>query len=90
MGFPTNSTNLSLAGALKWLLVIASIPCWFKAWQGVVGRETATGYGRSGAASTRLLTGDEALAFGLWNVLYGVLLLAAAWAVWFFWQRNED
>ncbi len=90
MGFPTNSTNLGLAGVFKWLLLIASTPCWIKAWHGIVDRVTATGYGRFGSASTRLLSGDEALRYGLKNVLYAALLVAAAWAVWRIWQRNED
>jgi hypothetical protein len=85
-----NSTNLSLAGVVKWLLVIASLPCLVKAWQGVVQRTTATGYLRSDASTAQLLTGGDAVRYGLLNILYAALLIGAAWAVWFFWQQYED
>jgi hypothetical protein len=85
-----NTTGLSFLGVVKWLLVIASLPCFVKAWQGSVGRETATGYGRSDPSTTMLLTGADAVKYGLLNLLYAALLLAAAWAIWYFWQQYED
>lgn len=90
MSMPDNTTGLSFLGVVKWLLVIASLPCFVKAWQGIVGRETATGYARSAAGSTALLTGADAVNYGLLNLLYAALLLAAAWALWYFWQQYED
>jgi hypothetical protein len=85
-----NTTNLSIAGVVKWLLVIASFPCLIKAWQGIVSRTTATGYGRFDVNSSQLLTGGDAVRYGLLNVLYAALLIGAAWAIWFFWQQYED
>jgi hypothetical protein len=85
-----NTTNLSIAGVVKWLLVIALFPCLIKAWQGIVSRTTATGYLRSDASTSRLLTGSDAVWYGLLNVLYAALLMGAAWAIWFFWQQYED
>jgi hypothetical protein len=85
-----NTTNLSFLGVVKWLIVIGSFPCFIKAWQGVIGRQTATGYGRFDAGSTQLLTGADAIKYGLWNLLYGVLAIGAAWAIWYFWQQYED
>lgn len=37
-----------------------------------------------------LLTGPDAVKFGLLNLLYTVLLNAGAWAIWYFWQQYED
>jgi hypothetical protein len=85
-----NSTGLSFTAIVKWLLVIASLPCLVKAWQGIIGRVTATGYGRSDASTTQLLTEGAAVRYGLLNLLYAALLLGAAWALWYFWQRYED
>lgn len=87
---PQNTTGLSIAGVVKWLLVIAALPCLVKAWQGIVDRTTATGYGRSDAATAQLLTGTDALWFGLQNLLFAALLFGAAWAIWYFWQQYED
>jgi len=81
--FPKNSTELSFAGACKWILVIFSIPFWVRSWQGIVERKAAV-------SKSEVVGGDEALRIGLLSVLYGCLFLAAAAAVWYFWQRNED
>lgn len=85
-----NSTGLSFAGIVKWFLIVASLPCFVKAWQGIIGHTTATGYSRSDAATTQLVTGSDAVRYGLLNLLYAVLCLGTAWAIWFFWQRYED
>src|SRR3989442_10488365 len=85
-----NTTGLSVLGIVKWLLVIASLPCVVKAYQGIIQCETATGYARSDAARASLLTGTDAVKFGLLNLLFAALLIAAAWAVWYFWQQYED
>ena len=87
---PENSTNISFVGVAKWFLVVFSLPCFVKAWQGISLRLTATGYSRSEVTRSQLLTGKEALAYGLENLLMGILLLLAAGALWFFWQRNEE
>lgn len=73
---------------VKWLLAIVSVPFWMKAWGGIFEREVSTLYGRNDPAEE--LTGRAALHFGLWNLLYGALCIAAAWAVWYFWQQNEE
>lgn len=85
-----NSTGLSLAGVFKWLFIIASIPCFMKAFQGIIGRETSTGYGRGDAGSVQLFTGWDAVRFGFVNLLYGAGCMAVAWALWYFWQQNEE
>ena len=85
-----NSTNLSIPGVIKWLLLIAALPCLVKAWQGIIGRETATGYGRGDAARAMLLTGPDALRYGMLNLLGALALCTAAWAIWHFWQQYED
>ena len=90
MSWPENTTNLSVAGVLKWLFIIASLPCFFKAFQGIVLQKTASGYGQMGASSTELFTGTEAVKYGLENLGLAALSLGIAWALWFFWQQNED
>jgi len=85
-----NSTGLSFLGIIKWLLVIMSLPCFIKAWQGIIDRQTATGYGRGDAGTTQLLTGGVAIRYGLLNLLFAALFIAAAWAIWYFWQQYED
>ena len=85
-----NSTGLSISGLIKWILLIAEIPCVINAWQGIVNGVTATGYSRSDAGRAELLTGHDALWFGLRKMLWAALLTGAAWAIWFFWQRYED
>ena len=81
--FPKNSTGMSFAGALKWVLVLFSIPFWVRSWQGIIERKAAV-------SKTEVVGGDEALRIGLLSVVYACLFLAVAWAVWYFWQRNED
>jgi hypothetical protein len=87
MGFPTNDGGLSIAAVVKWLLAIASLPSFVKAYQGIVERKTATSFGRSTGDS---LEGERALRYGLANLAIAALLVAGAWAVWRFWQSNED
>lgn len=88
---PTNTTGLSIIGFIKWILVISSLPCFVKAWQGIVEHVTSAGYGRFDVnTGNRLLLGPDAVRFGLLNLLYGIAFLSVAWAVWFFWQRYED
>lgn len=84
-----NTTGLSVTGIIKWLLVIASLPCLIKAWQGVIVRVTATGYGPRDVNRSYLLTGWDAVRYGWLNLLYAVLLIAGAWALWYFWQQYE-
>lgn len=84
--FPQNTTNLSFAGVVKWILIVGSLPCFVKAYQGIVQRVSATSMGRT---TGNLLMGDEALKYGIQNLLIALLFLASSWAVWFFWQRNE-
>ena len=81
--FPKNSTGMSFAGACKWVLVLFSIPFWVRSWQGIVERKAAI-------SKSEVVGGDEAFRIGLLSVVYACLLMAAAWAVWFFLQRNED
>lgn len=87
---PENTTGLSLAGVIKWLLVIAALPCLVRAWQGIVHRMTSTAYGSSGFDRSQLLTGNAAVWFGVENLLIAAILIAVAWAVWYFWQQYED
>jgi len=83
---PDNSTGISFLGIVKWLLLILSLPCLVKAWQGIIMRQTAYG----GRSDPQPLTGAAAMSYGLWNLLYAILLIVAAWALWYFWQRYED
>ena len=53
-------------------------------------QKTASGYGQMGASSTELFTGTEAVKYGLENLGLAALSLGIAWALWFFWQQNED
>ena len=85
-----NSTDLSVPGVIKWVLIIGACPCLIKAYQGLVNKKTATGYGSIGASRTNLLLGDDAVKFGWENLGMAALFLAAAWAIWFFWQQHED
>lgn len=84
---PINSTGLSAIGAIKWMLVIAALPLFLKAWQGMVERKTATGSGRRVGD---LLTGDAAFRFGLESLWAALVCLVLAWALWFFWQSHEE
>jgi hypothetical protein len=83
--FPTNSTGLTLAGVLKWIAIVIGGVMLFQAYQGVV--QQVGGGGRGGGI---LLTGPDAVRWGWMNVLYSAIAFAIAWALWFFWQRNED
>ena len=81
--WPTNSTGLSFAGVLKWLLMVLSLPSFVGAYRGIVGQRVAIN-------KSTLVTGTEAVRHGLFNLLVAACFLAASWAVWYFWQRNED
>jgi hypothetical protein len=82
-----NSTGLSAVGVAKWFLVVASLPMFVKAWQGLVQKKSATSSGRR---TGDLLTGDAAVAYGWQALAAGLTALGIAWALWFFWQRHED
>lgn len=82
-----NSTNLSLAGVVKWILIISSMPLFVKAWQGLIQHKSATNYGRT---TGDLLEGGEAIAYGWQSLGLALLLLGVAYLVWRFWQENED
>lgn len=86
---PQNTTGLSILGFIKWALIISSFPCLVKAWQGIILHQSATGYGRYDSAASKLVTGGDALSFGIQNLLLAAVLLAAAWAIWYFWQQYE-
>lgn len=86
--FPQNSTELSFAGIVKWFLAIVSIPFLVNAWNGIVGRNVTVAKSKSGPAE--ILSESDALRHGLIHGAYALLFLTAAFAVWFFWQRNED
>lgn len=73
---------------MKWFLAIVSIPFWMNAWSGVVARSVTHAKAKSGPVE--VLTGNDALRYGLVQAGYALLFLAAAFAVWFFWQRNEE
>jgi hypothetical protein len=81
-----NSTGLSLAGIVKWILLIITLPLMVKVWQGLVMHQTTNYSGRFGA----LLTCGAAIREGLLSLLYSCLCFTAAWAIWYFQQRNED
>jgi hypothetical protein len=87
MSFPTNDGGLSIAAVVKWLLMIFGGVFVYQAYQGIVLKEGATGSIRNVGNP---LHGSEAVKWGLGNLGYAFLLFAGAWAVWFFWQRNED
>ena len=81
---PTNPTGMSVAVVTKWLLVIMAIIPAIQAWQGIVDHQVSPGkYGP-------LLTGVAAIGYGKQQLLVAGLLVAAAGAVWYFWQRNDD
>ena len=86
MSWPTNDTGLSVPAVLKWLLVIFTIPLWFSAYEGIIKQEVATG----GRVPDRLLLGTDATKFGVCNLVFALALLAAAWAIWRFWESNID
>ncbi len=86
MSMPDNTTNLSVLGVVKWLMVIGSLPLLWTAWQGIVQQQVAG----NGPPAAQVLTGREAVWFGAQSLLWAALLLAGAWALWFFWQRYED
>ena len=86
MGFPTNSTGLSVVGGLKWLAIIGGVVALVYAYQGIIQKKGMTGTRGTG----RFISGEAAVNQG-WEYLglAGICFLAA-WALWFFWQRNED
>lgn len=86
--FPQNSTGLSFAGIVKWFLVIVGLLFLPAAWSGIVSRQVTHAESKSGPVE--VLTGNDALRYGLVQAGYALLFLAAAFAVWFFWQRNEE
>lgn len=81
--FPTNSTNLSLSGVLKWLAIILGGACLF------IGGQTLV-TGKTTGPNSMVVTGAEATHAGLMDLVRGVILLAVAFAIWRFWQSNED
>lgn len=81
-----NSTGLTLAGIVKWILLISTLPLFVKVWQGLVSRQTTNNTGRFG----QLVTGSDAIREGLLSLLYAALCIAGAWAIWYFKERNED
>lgn len=85
--FPTNDGGLSVAGVLKWIAIITGVVCLTKAYQGIVGQKGATGSFRNVGDA---LTGEAATSWGWQNLGLAVLCFVVAWALWFFWQRNED
>ena len=85
--FPDNSTNLSVAGVFKWIAIISGGVMLYKAFQGIVLKTGAMGSERSVGMP---LTGADAVHWGLANLGYAAIAFAIAWALWFFWQRNED
>ena len=86
MNWPTNSTGLSLAGVLKWIFILMGGVLLFQAYQGIIDQKSSTGRG----SSLQPLSGEAAVRAG-WGYLGSALLFfAIAWALWFFWQRNED
>lgn len=87
MRWPDNSTGLSVAGVVKWFLIIDCAVFLFKAYQGLIQRKTATG---GGNRVGEYLTGDEAIKLGLQHLGLAVAFGAAAWVIWFFWQRHEE
>lgn len=82
-----NTTGLSFAGLIKWICILSCAVFLYKSYQGLIQQEIATGGGRSVG---EYLTGDEAVRFGLECLGTAAGFGAAAWAVWFFWQRNEE
>lgn len=87
MSWPSNDTGLSLAGVLKWLAIIVAAVFLVHAYQGLILKEGATGSIRNAGMA---LTGSHAVRWGWANLGYALVALATAWAIWFFWQRNED
>jgi hypothetical protein len=83
---PENSTGLSIAGIVKWILLLMTLPLLVKVWQGLVLHQTTDNSGRFG----QLVTGGAAVREGLLSLIYLCLCLAGAWAIWYFKQRNED
>ena len=83
-----NSTNLSFAAVVKWIVIILSIAPIFKAYEGIVHRQTTTGYTRFEFGDT--IRGPEAFQHGLKSLGVAALMWLGAWAIWFFWQRNEE
>jgi hypothetical protein len=66
----------------RWIAIIFGAVMLFKAFQGIVLK--------TGANESAPLTGGEATQWGLANLGYAAVAFGIAWAVWFFWQRNED
>lgn len=81
--FPTNSTGLSFAGVVKWILILFS---GVTAWMGVSAIVNKTA---SPDKYTVLRDGD-AVRYGMGTCVWALGFAVAALAVWFFWQRNED
>ena len=81
--FPINSTDLSLAGVLKWLFALFSIPFFFVAFEGIVERRVTVD-------GTSFLAGQLALRQGLLHLLGAFVMLGISYCIWYFWQNNED
>jgi hypothetical protein len=85
-----NPTSLSFAGVVKWIVLIMSISPLFRVYQGLVLRETTSGIYPSRYEVGETLRGGAAIQHGFKSLGVAVLMWVAAWAIWFFWQRNED
>jgi len=87
---PENSTNMSVAGVLKWLCLIASIDPTIKAFQGIVLRRTAEVDQGDLFVPGHAATQAAAVKEGLLHLGVAAFFWLIAWALWYFWQRNED
>ena len=87
MAWPTNVTDMSLAGAIKWLLLIFTVPFWMGAWQGIVRKEILAFNTKSG---NHFVYGNDAVKAGLMQLAEVAVLVTLARAVWRFWESAED
>lgn len=86
MKVPFNTTNLSIAGVVQWLLLLMAGISLIPAYQGIVNRKLQTG----GRSRVEFLYGSDAVRAGFAALLVAGGFALGAFLVWYFWQRNED
>lgn len=78
---------MMLSTFFKWLAIVNAGVQLFKAYQGFVLQQGATGSGRRVG---QYLEGDQAVQAGWLHLGAALVFGLIAFAIWFWWERNED
>ncbi len=80
---PTNITDLSVAGVLKWIAILLACLQTFLGVRAFVTRQAQP-------SRYEIVSGEAAIRIGWQHLGFAVLFAFVAFGFWFFWQRHED